>query len=257
MLSDPSKDIAAETASREVEQLYADIKLCAVNTPGFDPASKAIVDDLIASSASLADLLTATLAPALEGGLTSRTFLEQALAEGFSQSALAGIALDWRAIVAKDLACKTLLGPLLGYKGFYAVCTYRAAHTHWLAGNHITALLLQGRACMSLSVDIHPAAELGAGLMIDHACGVVIGETTQMGTDCVVYQGATLGGRSTKDSGKRHPTIGNEVTIGSGALLVGAVKIGDGASVGAGSVVINDIPAGATAVGNPARNIER
>ena len=212
-----------------------------------------LTSELLERAPNLCELLIEVLSGALAGGLTTRKFLREVFDAGITLNAIEHIIADWRAVVAKDPACHSMLAPLLGYKGFLATCTYRCAHEYWHSDQQTTALLLQGRACLNLGVDIHPAAQLGPGLMIDHGAGVVIGETVQAGKECVIYQGATLGARSTKDTGKRHPTLGNDVTIGA-SVLVGPVTLADGASVGAGSVVVNDVPANTTVVGIPARS---
>ncbi len=152
----------------------------------------------------------------------------------------------------KDPACRSALEVLLLYPGFHAVTDYRVAHFL-----HRIKLRFLARAVSQWSrfwtgIEIHPGATIGKGLFIDHGAGVVIGETTEIGDYCMLYQGVTLGGTG-KDTGKRHPTLGNDVLVGAGAKVLGPVTIGSHAKVAAGAVVLADIPRYATAVGVPAK----
>lgn len=164
--------------------------------------------------------------------------------------------LDLAAICDRDPAC---LGPahsLLFFKGFQALQAHRLAHALWAVGRKSLALAMQAVVSERLGVDVHPAARLGGGLLIDHATGIVIGETCIVGEDCTIMQGVTLGA-SGKERGDRHPKIGRDVLVGAHAMILGTVVVGDGAKVGAGSVVLKPIPPGATAVGVPARVVGR
>uniref|UniRef100_A0A0E0KA15 serine O-acetyltransferase n=1 Tax=Oryza punctata TaxID=4537 RepID=A0A0E0KA15_ORYPU len=138
-----------------------------------------------------------------------------------------------------------------GSSGDYA---HRAAHALWSDNRRAPALLLQSRASEVFGVDIHPGARIGCGILLDHATGVVIGETAVVGYDVSILHGVTLGGTG-KESGDRHPKVGDGVLIGAGASVLGNVHIGDGAKIGAGAVVLRDVADGTTAVGNPAKPI--
>lgn len=158
---------------------------------------------------------------------------------------------DIRTVFAKDPAAKTVWEVLFCYPGLHAIWWHRAAHWLW---QH--RLLFLGRLVSHINrwltgVEIHPGAKIGRRFFIDHGMGVVIGETTEIGDDVLMYQGVVLGGTSLERK-KRHPTIGNHVVIGAGATVLGPITIGDGARIGAGSVVIKPVPAGATVVGVPA-----
>ncbi|VAI08775.1 unnamed protein product [Triticum turgidum subsp. durum] len=142
----------------------------------------------------------------------------------------------------------------LYYKGFLALQAHRAAHALWSEGRRPPALLLQSRASEVFGVDIHPGARIGGGILLDHATGVVIGETAVIGDDVSILHGVTLGGTG-KACGDRHPKVGDGVLIGAGASVLGNVRIGDGAKIGAGAVVLRDVACGTTAVGNPAKPI--
>lgn len=159
---------------------------------------------------------------------------------------------DMRTVFAKDPAARTWWEVLCCYPGLHAVWLHGVAHWLWQRRLRFLGRLLSHVSRLLTGVDIHPGARIGRRFFIDHGMGVVIGETTEIGDDVLVYQGAVLGGTTTR-KGKRHPTIGNDVVIGAGAILLGAITVGDGARIGAGSVVIKPVPAGATVVGVPGR----
>ena len=138
------------------------------------------------------------------------------------------------------------------YKGFKALRYYRRANAAYKKGRFFLARYLSERAKFKTGIEIHPAATIGKGFFIDHGTGVVIGETTEIGDNCVIYQGVTLGGTG-KETGKRHPTLGNNVMVGAGAKVLGPIKIGNNVKIAAGAVVLSDIPDNSTAVGVPAR----
>ena len=145
---------------------------------------------------------------------------------------------------------------MLTYPGLHAVWAYRMAHRLWEQDHRLAARLVSSGARRITGVDIHPAATLGQGLFIDHAVGVVIGETAEVGEDVTIYQGVTLGGTSL-ERGKRHPTVGDRVVIGAGAKVLGPLLVGDDARIGANSVVVRDVPAGSVVVGVPGQIIAR
>jgi serine O-acetyltransferase len=160
-----------------------------------------------------------------------------------------------RAAIAKDPAARGVSGiveVVLTYSGVHAVVMHRAAHGLRRWGIPFLPRLLSQVTKFFTGVEIHPGAEIGRGLFIDHGMGVVIGETTIIGDNVTLYQGVTLGGTG-KESGKRHPTIGNDVVIGCGARVLGSITIGNDVRIGAGSVVVSDVPDDCTVVGVPAR----
>ncbi|XP_022936630.1 serine acetyltransferase 1, chloroplastic-like [Cucurbita moschata] len=159
---------------------------------------------------------------------------------------------DLRAVKERDPACISYVQCFLNYKGFLAVQSHRIAHKLWSDGRKVLAMLIQNRVSETFAVDIHPGAVIGCGILLDHATGVVVGETAVIGNDVSILHHVTLGGTG-KDSGDRHPKIGNGVLIGAGTCILGNIKIGDRAKIGAGSVVLKDVPPRTTAVGNPAR----
>jgi serine O-acetyltransferase len=159
---------------------------------------------------------------------------------------------DIAAVYDRDPACSRYLEPLLYFKGFHALVTYRFAHELWKAGRRDFALYLQSQSSRIFAVDIHPAARIGIGIMIDHGTGIVIGETAAVGDNTSLLHGVTLGG-SGKETGDRHPKIGANVMIGAGAKVLGNIKVGNCSRVAAGSVVLKDVPPNTTVAGVPAK----
>ncbi|CAL1384720.1 unnamed protein product [Linum trigynum] len=161
---------------------------------------------------------------------------------------------DLRAVKERDPACISYVHCFLGFKGFLAIQAHRVAHELWRRQRKALALVIQNRVSEVFGVDIHPGARVGSGVLLDHATGVVIGETAEVGDDVSILHGVTLGGTG-KAGGDRHPKIGDGVLIGAGTCVLGSVRVGAGAKIGAGSVVLKEVPARTTAVGNPARLI--
>ena len=155
-------------------------------------------------------------------------------------------------IMDRDPAARSRAEVYFLYSGFKAVRSYRRAHWFFTHGHKFIARYISQRARHKTGIEIHPGAKIGKGLFIDHGMGVVIGETSEIGDNCTLYQGVTLGGTG-KDHGKRHPTLGNNVLVGAGAKILGPFRVGDNARVAAGAVVLNEVPPNATAVGVPAR----
>ena len=156
---------------------------------------------------------------------------------------------------ARDPAARSTLEILLLYPGVRAVRSHRKAHWCYEHGLKFMARLISQRSRHRTGIEIHPGAKIGKRLVIDHGMGIVIGETAEIGDDCLIYHGVTLGGTG-KDVGKRHPTIGNNVLIGTGAKVLGPFKVGDNSRIAANSVVLSEIPPNSTAVGVPARVVK-
>ena len=163
---------------------------------------------------------------------------------------------DIDAVLTRDPAAKSRLEVLLCYPGLKAIRAHRRAHRHYLKGHMLMARLISQHARSRTGIEIHPGATIGEGLFIDHGDGVVIGETSVIGDNVTIYQGVTLGGTG-KETGKRHPNIGNGVTIGAGAKVLGPITIGDNSKVGAGAIVLRDVPPNCTVVGNPGRVVKK
>ena len=162
-----------------------------------------------------------------------------------------GLLDDARSIRDRDPAARTTLEVVLLYQGFHALFYHRQAHWLYQHKHFFLARALSQFARHMTGIEIHPGAKIGKRLFIDHGMGIVFGETTVIGDNCTIYHGVTLGGTG-KDTGKRHPTLGNNVLIGAGTKVLGPVYIGDNSRIGAGSVVLRNLPANCTAVGVPA-----
>lgn len=157
-------------------------------------------------------------------------------------------------IIKNDPAARNALEVLILYPSVHALLAHRVAHSLYMKKFYFMARFISQLARFFTGIEIHPGAKIGKGLFIDHGMGVVIGETAEVGDNVTIYHGVTLGGTG-KDKGKRHPTVGNNVIIGSGAKILGPIIIGDGSKIGANAVVVNEVPAYSTAVGIPARVI--
>ncbi len=156
----------------------------------------------------------------------------------------------------RDPAAKSDAEVLLLYSGLHAILAYRVSHKLYLTEHYFSARAVSQFAKFVTGIEIHPGAKIGKRFFIDHGAAVVIGETTEIGNDCTIYQGVTLGGTG-KDVGKRHPTLGNNVMVGAGAKVLGPMRIGDNTKVAAGAVVLTEIPDNCTAVGIPAKVVKR
>jgi serine O-acetyltransferase len=200
-------------------------------------------------------------------GLIAHKLYDDTLAEGAlaelvraavaDDPTIAGAALaDLTAVIERDPAAGCLINPFLYFKGYQGLQAHRVAHWLWRSGRHHAALYLQSRVSQKFGMDIHPAARIGRGILIDHATGIVIGETTVIGNDVSMLQNVTLGGTG-KQRGDRHPKVGNGVLIGAGATVLGNITVGEGSKVGAGSVVLSDVPPHCTVAGVPARIVSR
>ncbi|MCG8558935.1 MAG: serine O-acetyltransferase [Hyphomicrobiales bacterium] len=219
-----------------------------------EPALASFIYATILSHERLEDAICHRLAQRLnhsdvDSGLLRQTFDEVLRVEPKLAEA---IRADLAAVYDRDPACDRLIEPALYFKGFHALQTYRFAHALWNGGRRDFALYLQSQSSRIFGVDIHPAAHIGRGIMIDHATGVVIGETAVVGDDASILHGVTLGG-SGKVSGDRHPKIGRCVMIGAGAKILGNIHVGDCARVASGSVVLKDVPENRTVAGVPAK----
>jgi serine O-acetyltransferase len=204
----------------------------------------------LALSFHLASQLATPDVPSL---LLSKVIMEAFESDASVQTA---VRADLQAVEDRDSACHELYIPFLYFKGFHALQTYRIAHWLWTTERESLALFFQNRMSTTFSVDIHPAATLGQGILLDHATGLVIGETAVVGKNVSILQSVTLGGTG-KDEGNRHPKIGDGVLISAGAKILGNICVGEGAKVGAGSVVLEDVPAHTTVAGVPAKIVGR
>lgn len=163
---------------------------------------------------------------------------------------------DAKSIAQRDPAAKSVIEVILLYPGFHAVVNHRFAHWFYKKGMFFIARIISQVSRFMTGIEIHPGAVIGSGLFIDHGMGVVIGETAEIGDNCTIYHGVTLGGTG-KDTGKRHPTIGENVLISTGAKILGPFKVGDNSRIGANSVVLNEVEPNTTVVGVPGRAVRK
>ncbi|QDO97977.1 serine O-acetyltransferase [Ferrovibrio terrae] len=202
----------------------------------------------------LEDALSYILAQKLGSTELSALGLREVIEDAFAADPDIGHAVraDLVAVNERDPACRSFLKPLLFFKGFQSLQAHRVANWLWREGRETMAFLLQSRTSEVFAVDINPAAKFGRGILIDHGTGVVIGETAVIDDDVSMLQNVTLGGTG-KETGDRHPKIRRGVLIGAGAKILGNIEIGEGAKIGAGSVVLIPVPAHCTAAGVPAK----
>lgn len=207
---------------------------------------------------TLEDALGFHLAGMLGGPAIHSMSVREVIAQAFAADPDIGRATraDLQAVRERDPACRTFNQTLLYYKGFHALQAYRIAHWLWGVGRQALALYLQSRMSQVFAVDIHPAARIGRGILIDHATGIVIGETAVIEDEVSLLHEVTLGGTG-KQAGDRHPKVRRGVLIGAGAKILGNIEVGEGAKVAAGSVVLRDVPPHTSVAGVPAREIGR
>jgi serine O-acetyltransferase len=218
-----------------------------------EPSLTPLVDDVLISRTTPASALGARLARRLAREDMPRETMEPLLTGVFeSHPKIVHSAIrDLRAMFERDPACFSLLEPLLFFKGFLALSTYRVSHQLWKDDRRWLALYLQSISSEAFAVDIHPAARIGCGILLDHATSFVVGETAIIEDDVSILHEVTLGGTG-KETGNRHPIVRSGVLLGAGSKILGRVEIGSGAKVGAGSVVLHDVPAHTTVAGVPA-----
>ncbi|MBP0491986.1 serine O-acetyltransferase [Pararoseomonas indoligenes] len=233
------------------EALWVALRAEAARAAEAEPALRGLLELAVLRHDTLHTALAALLARKLAEALMPAERLEDMVRE--AGPALAEFAAaDLSANRRRDPAARGWLAPFLYYKGFHALTWHRVAHGLWLDGRHHLALYLQSRCALVFGVDIHPAVPVGRGVFIDHATGVVVGETAMIGNDVSILQGVTLGGTG-KERGDRHPKVRDGVLLSAGATVLGNIEVGRGAKVGAGSVVLASVPPCATVAGVPAR----
>lgn len=215
-----------------------------------EPILASFLHATILNHARLELALSFHLANQLHSATASSLLLREVILEALESDASVqeAVRADLQAVEDRDSACHELYIPFLYFKGYHALQTQRVAHWLWTQGRESLALFFQNRMSSEFGVDIHPAARMGRGIMLDHATGLVIGETAVVGNNVSILQSVTLGGTG-KDEGDRHPKIGDGVLISAGAKILGNICVGEGAKVGAGSVVLEDVPAHTTVAG--------
>lgn len=221
-----------------------------------EPALASFLHATILNHDALEDALSFHLANKLANPAISALQIREIIEKSFKKDCGISDAVraDIRAIYDRDSACESYSLPFLYFKGFQALQAYRVAHCLWNHGRTSLAYFLQSHISMVFGVDIHPAAKIGKGIMLDHATGIVIGETSVVEDDVSIMQNVTLGGTG-KEGGDRHPKIRKGVLVSAGVKILGNIEIGEGAKIGAGSVVLDSVPSHTTVVGVPAKAV--
>jgi serine O-acetyltransferase len=249
-------DFAQRFATRD--PIWSRLRHDAVRMAASEPLLASFVHATVLSHQRLEQALSYHLAQKLGNDDVGALQVHQVFDEAFEGAAELGqeVRADLSAVYDRDPAVTTLVEPFLFFKGFHSLQAYRVTHWLWRNDRRALAFHFQSRISEVFGVDVHPAARIGSGVMIDHGTGVVIGETTVVEDDVSMLQGVTLGGTG-KEQGDRHPKVRRGVMIGSGAKILGNTEIGAFSRIGAGSVVLKDVPPGCTAVGVPATVIGR
>lgn len=247
-MANPREKISA------LDPVWSALRTEAEDMANAEPALAGFIHATVLQHARLEDALCFHLARKLGNEDVSPLQVRETFEEVMAQDPGIGAAVraDLSAVYERDPACHSYLEAFLYYKGFHALQTHRIAHALWGRGRKWMSLFFQSRNSQLFAVDIHPAARLGRGIMIDHATGIVIGETAVVEDDVSIMQGVTLGGTG-KEAGDRHPKIRRGVLLSMGAKILGNIEIGEYSRIGAGSVVLQAVPAGCTAVGVPAK----
>ena len=219
----------------------------------FEPIMSTFFHATVLNHDTVEGALSFLRAGKLDSPVVSSMAIREIIEEAYRKepSIIRAAEIDIKAIRERDPACNSYSTPLLFYKGFHALQSYRVAHWLWTQERHSLAFYFQNQMSAIFGVDIHPAASIGCGIMFDHATGIVIGETAIVEDDVTMLHGVTLGGTG-KAQGDRHPKIRHGVLIGASASIIGNIDVGEGAKVGAGSVVMKDVPAYVTVAGVPA-----
>ena len=255
------RELAEEDTSRDIsaagslwQAIRHEVKLRA----DFEPIMSTFFHATVLNHDTLEGALSFLLASKLDSPVVSSMTIREIFEEAYSEepTIIRAAEIDIEAIRSRDPACNSFSTPLLFYKGFHALQSHRVAHWLWSQERHSLAFYLQNQMSAIFSVDIHPAAQIGCGIMFDHATGVVIGETAIVEDDVTMLHGVTLGGTG-KEQGDRHPKVRQGVLIGASASVIGNIEIGAGAKIGAGSVVMKDVPPHVTVAGVPAEIVGR
>ncbi len=240
----------------DLEAHWSEIRRHAHDIVTREPALQTLLNQTVLDRQSFAECLTYRLTRKLVNHAASIEVLHQTFMEAFLHKPmiLQQVACDMIAVNDRDPACPDVLTPLLYFKGLQALICYRVGHYLWNEGRTEFALYLQSLISETFAVDIHPAAQIGCGILLDHATGFVAGETAVIENDVSILHEVTLGGTG-KERGDRHPKVRSGVLLGAGAKILGNVEIGEGAKVGAGSVVLKDVPPHTSVAGVPAQII--
>jgi len=238
----------------EIDPVWSHVRTAAAREAEREPILASLLHATVLNQPRFEDALSYHLAQKIGTVEAPAILVRQTISEVFAAAPDICVAAraDIVAVYERDPACKSHLDPFLWFKGFHALQTYRVAHWLWRQRREALAMFFQSRASSLFGVDIHPAAKVGKGIMIDHGTGVVIGETAQVDDGVSMLHGVTLGGTG-KETGDRHPKVRRGVLIGAGATILGNIEIGACAKVASGSVVLHPVPAGCTVAGVPAK----
>ena len=236
------------------DRIWADIYAAAEAAAEQEPKLTGLLDDVVLSRNKLATAVSVRLARKLSRRDIGRDDLEPLIRSLLKSSpqTVEMMAADLKAVVERDAACHNALEPLMFFKGFHALATYRLAHILWQQERHMLALLFQSVGSEVFGIDIHPAARIGCGVLLDHGTGFVVGETAIIENDVSLFHEVTLGGTGKEKGGARHPIVRSGVLIGAGAKVLGRVEVGECAKVAASSVVLDDVRPHTTVAGIPA-----
>lgn len=245
---------AADGRAQTYDPIWSEIRREAATAMAAEPALGSFIFATLLSHDRLDDAICHRLAQRLDHSDVDAVLINQTFQSILAEHPDLGSVFraDLAAVFDRDPACSRYIEPLLYFKGFHALATHRFAHALWREGRRDFALFLQSQSSRTFAVDIHPAALFGQGIMIDHATGIVVGETAQVGNNCSFLHGVTLGG-SGKETGDRHPKIGEGVLLGAGAKVLGNITVGEGSRIAAGSVVLAAVPPHVTVAGVPAK----
>jgi serine O-acetyltransferase len=253
-MSEIGTDHMAHMPAEIEEDVWGSIRRMAESVSLCEPSLASSLQEAVLTRKGPADMMAAVLSRRLAGADLPREELYALIHETFSndQCAMTRASADLSAVKARDPACLNHLHVLMNLKGFHALQTHRVAHRLWLCGRSELALSLANAASLVFGIDIHPAARIGGGVMLDHGTGIVIGETSVIEDNVSILQDVTLGGTG-KERGDRHPKVRSGVLIGVGAKILGNIEIGRMSKVAAGSVVLQDVPPYSTVAGVPAK----
>lgn len=249
-------NVTAPKATLVSDSLWESIRVQTRKQAEAEPVLASFLYATILNHDTLEAALSFHLANKLDSPALPAMLIREVIEEAMLKDASIpeAVRADLVAVSERDSACCSLVTPLLYFKGFHALQAWRIAHWLWSQGRNSLALFLQNRISAVFGVDIHPAAQIGKGIMFDHATGIVIGETAVIEDMVSIMQSVTLGGTG-KEAGDRHPKVRRGVLIGAGAKILGNINVGECAKIGAGSVVLKDVPARATVAGVPAQVI--